>query len=241
MPTQFLDLTNELLRRLNEVQISQANFASVQGVQAMAKDAVDASIEHILQQEYTWPFEAVSGTQLLVVGQEDYDWPSDMKVPKWNSFHVVKDVLLNEYGHPLKFISRDLYHSQLKDDDDNAGSDGRSVPQWVCEKHGFGFTVSPSPDQAYTVSFDYWAKHTALVDYDDTSLIPSNYDEVIIQGALYHFYMFRDNSEQAQMAEMRFDRQLKNMRSLLINKEDRIRSSYISWRRRPSFNQDYFT
>ena len=37
----FLSLTNELLRRLNEVQIDQADFPNVKNVKALAKDSVN--------------------------------------------------------------------------------------------------------------------------------------------------------------------------------------------------------
>ena len=40
----FLSLTNELLRRLNEVQIDQADFPNVKNVQALAKDSINSSI-----------------------------------------------------------------------------------------------------------------------------------------------------------------------------------------------------
>lgn len=39
----FLNITNELLRRLNEVVIDQADFAGVRNVQALAKDSVNSS------------------------------------------------------------------------------------------------------------------------------------------------------------------------------------------------------
>ena len=47
----FLDLTNQLLRRLNEVEIAQADFPSVRGVQATAKDAIKNAIAKINQAE----------------------------------------------------------------------------------------------------------------------------------------------------------------------------------------------
>jgi hypothetical protein len=220
--TSFIDLTNRLLRRLNEVEIEQSDFASARGVHAMAKDAINASVEHINQAEFTWPFNASGGSQLLVVAQEHYDWPSDFKVPNWRSFFIVKDVGLNENGHLLGFISRDQYLQGFKQEDDYSGSDGVGTPMYVFEKHGNGFGITPSPDQAYTVTYEYWVNNTAMVAHDDTSTIPTNYDECIIQGALYHFYMFRDNSEQAQLAEKRFESQLSDMRTLMINKDDRV-------------------
>jgi hypothetical protein len=232
--TTFIDLTNKLLRRLNEVEISESDFPSARGVHAMAKDAINASVELICQAEFTWPFNASTGTQVLTVGQEEYSWPSDLKVPNWRSFFIVKDDALDENGHLLRFISRDEYHANLKADDDYSGSDGIGNPAYVFEKHGSGFGVSPSPAEAYTVTFEYWVNNIAMDVFGDTSTIPSNYDETIIQGALYHFYMFRDNSEQAQLAEKRFDRQLSDMRTLMINKEDRLHGATEYFRRNSS-------
>jgi hypothetical protein len=231
LATTFIDLVNRLLRRLNEVEIEQSDFASARGVQAMAQDAINASIEQITQAEFTWPFNAVSTTQTLTAGQEHYDWPANFKVPNWNSFHIVKDDVLGVAGHPITYIDRDIWLKKRKSLDDSAGSDGISVPLWVFEKHGTGFGVSPSPDKAYVVSYEYWRHNTALSAHSDTSTIPSNFDEVIIQGALYHFYMFRDNSEQALIAEKRFEKQLSDMRTLLINKDDRVYGSLLPSRK----------
>ena len=40
MPSTYLSLCNQVLRRLNEVEIIEGDFASVLGVQALVKDAV---------------------------------------------------------------------------------------------------------------------------------------------------------------------------------------------------------
>jgi hypothetical protein len=226
--TQFLDLTNALLRRLNEVPIAQSDFASVRGVQAMAKDAINASIEQILQYEIYWPFNTSSTTQVLTAGTEEYAWPTNLKIPNWRSFAIDKDAVLNVRGHPLLFVSRDYWLKNLKTDDAYSGATGLSIPYYVFEKHGTGFGVTPSPERAYTVSYDYWLNNTALSLYSDTSTIPTNYDETILQGALYHFYMFRDNSQQAGIAEQRFYKNLQHMRTILINKENRVRGSMVA-------------
>lgn len=231
--TQFMDLTNELLRRLNEVTIAEADFASVRGVQAMAKDVINASINKINQFEPNWPFNVNTATQVCVVGQTDYDYPIDLKLVNWRSFFIIRDDTLSFNGQPLEFVSRDVWLRYFKEQDLYQGTDGVSVPRYVFEKHGFGFAVTPSPDKAYTVTFDYWQQNTDLVDYDDMSTIPSNYDEVIMQGGLYHFYLFRSNTQQATVAEDQFTKSLQHMRSILINKESTVRGSGYFKRNRP--------
>ena len=69
MPSTYIDLTNALLRRLNEVEIEVADFADVRGVQALAKDAVRASIAKINAAEFEWPFNSAEHSQSLTVGE----------------------------------------------------------------------------------------------------------------------------------------------------------------------------
>lgn len=227
MATNYLDLTNRLLRRINEVEIEQSDFASVRGVQALAKDAIQAAINDINSMEFEWPFNAAIKTQVLTIDQEDYDFPTDLKIPKWDSFYLVPNDSLNVNGYPIRFISRDVRNLYLKNDDDLSTPDGIGPPTYVAEAQGFGFTLSPSPDAAYSVTYEYFLQPTQLSAYGDTSTIPAYYDEAIIQGGLYHMYMFRDNSEQADRAEQKFKKETDHMRTILINKDDRIRSTMI--------------
>lgn len=241
MATTYLALTNRLLRRINEVEIESSDFAATRGVQALAKDAINAAVNDINSEEFEWPFNAAIYTQVLTAGTEEYNFPITLKIPKWDSFHLVKDDALGTNGQPLLFISRDARNRYLKNDDDNAGVDGRNAPIYVFEKQGFGFGVSPSPDEAYTVTYEYFIQPVQLSAYTDTSTIPEYYDEAIIQGGLYHMYMFRDNSEQADRAASKFKREISRMRTILNNKEDRIRSTLIE--RKSSIgvmSNDYF-
>ena len=228
MPTTYLDLTNKLLRRLNEVPIEQSDFTSVRGVQALAKDAITASIERINQAEREWPFNATTGTQVLTAGTTGYTFPADLRSVKWDSFHIQKDVALGNNYSRLQFVSRDYWDMYFKDKDYDAVPDGLNVPNMVFENHGYGFGVSPNPDEEYTVEFEYFQLNTTLTAYSDTSTIPSVFDEVIIQGGLYHFYMFRSNADQASMSEDRFKRELEEMRISLIDKEDKVWSGMIT-------------
>ncbi len=226
--TTFMDLTNKLLRRINEVEIVQADFSSVRGVQAVAKDAINASINEINMQEFEWPFNSATGSQVLTAGTEEYSFPSTMKSVDWDSFHLVADDALNTDGMHLKKIARDTRYKYLKNDDDNAGADGRNAPVYVYETPSKGFGLSPSPDEAYTVTYNYYTKPVQLSAYDSTSAIDTVYDEVIMQGALYHFYMFRDNTDQADRALQRFRQLINRMRTILINgQSDTMQSTMI--------------
>jgi len=228
----FIDLTNQLLRRLNEVEIAQADFAGVRGVQATAKDAVRNAIAKINQAEYEWPFNAAEHTQVLAVGQEEYSWPQYFKTVDWNSFKIEKNDSLGITTTPLSFISRDTYYRDYRPFDDDAGAPGRGLPEYIFPSHGNGYGVSPSPDQAYTLKFRYYMNHTDLVAYSDATRIPETYDNIIIEGALMQMYMFRDNMESAGISAQLFQQGVKEMQGILINQYGEIRDTRILRRRR---------
>ena len=51
MALTFLEMTNAALRRLNEVQLTSANFATAKGFHAQAKDAVNSALVDIHRSE----------------------------------------------------------------------------------------------------------------------------------------------------------------------------------------------
>jgi len=229
MPSTYIDLCNKVLRRLNEVEIAQDDFANVRGVQALVKDAVKASVAQINQAEYEWPFNAAEHTQTLVQGQEEYTWPDYFKVSDWNTFQIIEDDSLNVGFKTLKAIDRDEWYKNHRDDDYTAGTAGRGVPDFVFPSHGNGFGVSPSPNAAYRVRFRYYQNYSDITAYNDVTRIPESFDTVIIEGALYHLYMFKDNVESAQVAFLAFERGIKNLQTLYINSYDYVRDTRIKF------------
>jgi len=228
MPSTFFNLTNSLLRRINEVEIPQSEFTTVRGIQKLAKDAIQASINKINQAEYKWPFNAAEHTQVLAVGQEEYSWPSSFKVADWNTFQIQKDDSLSVNHTTLREISRDEWYLNYQDRDDDAGAAGLGMPRYVWPGHGNGYGVTQSPDKAYTLKFRYYVQPTLLEAASDQPRIPDTYDFVIIDGALYHMYMFRDNPEQAGVTSSIFLQGIKEMQGILINKYQSIRDTRIT-------------
>ena len=56
MAYDYLSLTNEVCRRLNETELTSSNFATATGFYAQVKDAINASIRDINQKHFNWPF-----------------------------------------------------------------------------------------------------------------------------------------------------------------------------------------
>lgn len=227
MPSTYIDLCNQTLRRLNEVEISQSEFASVRGVQALTKDAVKAAVAKINQAEFEWPFNAAEHTQTLSVGQSEYTWPDFFKVSDWNSFQLQKNESLSVEYKAMGYMDRDEWYNNHRDSDYNAGSAGRATPEYVFPGHGNGFGVTPSPDKAYQIRFRYYLNYADLTAYNDVTRIPTSFDTVIVDGALYNLYMFKDNIEAAQAAFAVFERGIKDLQTLYINNHEYVRDTRV--------------
>jgi hypothetical protein len=217
MPSTYIDLCNKVLRRLNEVEIAVGDFPTVRGVQALVKDSIRSSIAKINQAEFEWPFNSAEHTQTLVAGQTEYTWPTYFKVVDWNSFQIQKDEALGAGFKSLSVIDRDIWYKKSRDTDYEAGTAGRGIPDNVFPSHGNGYGVTPSPNEAYRVRFRYYLNYSDLTNYNDVTRVPESFDSVVIDGALYHLYMFKDNIENAQAAFMAFEAGIKNLQTLYIN------------------------
>ena len=229
MPTSYIDLCNQTLRRLNEVEIAEADFSSARGVQALVKDAVKAAVAKINQAEFGWPFNAAEETDTLIVGQTEYTWPQYFKVADWNSFQIQANDNLGAGFKTLKLIEQDEWYSDHRDADYTAGVTGRDMPEYIFPAHGNGYGVSPSPNKAYTLKFRYFMNYSDITNATDVTRIPESYDTVLIDGALYHMYLFKDNMESAQAAFISFEKGIKDLQTLYINNNVSIRDTRIKF------------
>jgi hypothetical protein len=66
-----------------------------------------------------------------------------------------------------------------------------------------------------------------MSDHDDTTTIPDRFAAVIIDGATAFVYQYRGETAQYQLNMERFEQGIKNMQTLLINRFEYIRSTYI--------------
>lgn len=229
MSTQFVDLCNSTLRRLNELEIRKSDFDNTRGIQSLVKDAVRNSVRKINQTSFKWPFNAAEHTQTLTVGQSEYSWPIDFKVVDYRSFQLQASEDFNTTFKSLEFIDRDIWYNTLRNQDDASGSSGRGVPQFVFPSHGYGFGISPSPDKPYEIKFRYYLNVVELNSASDSPRIPQDFDHVIVDGAMYYMYMYKDNFESAQIQLRAFEDGIKDLENLFLNKRDRIFDTRVSF------------
>jgi hypothetical protein len=105
----FLSLTNSVLARLNEVQLTSSNFSNARGIQVQAQNAVNESIRYINQREFQYPFNHTTKTQTLSPGIVRYSIPTDAKHVDYNTARIVKDSTIGASGANLSILQYNDY------------------------------------------------------------------------------------------------------------------------------------
>jgi hypothetical protein len=228
MATTFITLVNDALRRLNEVELTSTDFATATGFRALVKDAVNASLQEISQKEFEFPFNHTTGTLTLVAGTSQYTLATDLKVADWDSFRINYDSSNNYSARVLKLLNYDSYNRRYFERDSEADTGDRDQPIYVYRTLDTKAGFTPIPDAAYSVSYDYFAYATDLSASTDTMTVPDAFKHVVLDGALYHCFIFRDNSQQAGIAKAKFDEGIERMRTLLINRFVDVRDTRVN-------------
>lgn len=298
MSSDFLTLTNRILKAFNEVNLTSATFASATGFHAECKDAVNQAIFDIYTfQDTEWPFAWDNTTFTTTIGERNYDKDTTFTSLDWDSFKVKRPVAtcftltqsagtatftsvdphlastgdnVNIYGatptdyngdfnvtvtgantftytinssatspatgtivgssnsvssQKLRFKDLDSYRDENYDDEDaGRNSNGWTKPFYAIRKSDNNIIISPTPDKTYKIYYEGFILPSPLSNYSDTSDIPLPFDQVIIDKALHYAYMFRDNLEQAALANTRYEDNIHKMRRILIPQYEYFRS-----------------
>ena len=241
MATTYLELTNELLRELNEVPLESGNFSTAIGVQAHVKDSINKAYFDIINQEPQWPFLAAAesgdvdpmyGNVYIetVAGQRWYELkPSsdslldDYGSVDWDNFYLttvgVDGATAPYVGRNLRFTTTEEWKdfrrvSENLDDADtqNYGEPDRIIRSPDARKLG----LSPIPDKVYRVWFYAYNLPTKLTSFGDQLVFPDMYSTVLLARARYYIHQFKDNPQAAAFALDDYKKGLRSMRSNLI-------------------------
>jgi|TARA_R110002020_G_scaffold375257_1_gene586454 hypothetical protein len=297
MANSFLTYTNDVLAKLNEVQLTSTDFSDARGIQIQAKNAVNQAIRYINQREFNWPFNAEEESKTLTAGVVKYSLPSNTKHIDYATFRIRKS---ETFGNEARHLSLIDYHEYLHyfirqeddtvtttlssgiDDDDTTvpvsstssfDSTGtiiinsenitytgttstsftgatRGAESTTAASHSTGATVAqidaggipthvfrhpdntyglwPFPDKAYTLTFDYFTHPSSdLSAHGDTTTIPDRFGHIIVDGAVSYVYLYRSEVPLYERTFALFSEGIKNMQTLLINRFDYVRSTYI--------------
>ena len=353
MASSYLVLINNVLRDLNEVELTSSTFSSSRGIQTAVKDYVNRGINDVINAELNWPFTRAEGLTDVIAGKQLYsyttvssslkyvDYDNVFLVPKdyisngdfeisgaasitnWStvsgspsassnfgntlllssaeasqavnnlivgrSYTVLtqtsgatltleigtssggsqtksstltissaNEVLLSEVSFTatatthyvsfteasgssgyvklvqlqenlspkrLKYLSYEEYSERYRERDSQPDKDKFGVPEFVYTNYNDEIGLTPIPDDSNrSLQFDYYIINTDLSGSTDTSVIPTRFESVIIERAKYYAYTLRGDVQNAQLAQMQFDKAIKRMRVELINRKDYARA-----------------
>ena len=297
MAETYLTLTNKVLARLNEVELTSSTFTSGRGIQTQVKNAINEAVRYINQREYNYPFNHSTKTQTLTAGVVRYSIPTTAKVVDYNTFRIVKDSDLAVNGGQLSILNYNDYISRSVEqedeinttttstthtdsvttitvasttDFDSAGTlfigneqisytaigssttftgctrgansttaasiasgvtvaqfDKGSVPTHVVRTPDNNYLLFPYPHKSFSIKYDFFTFPTDMSAHGDTTTIPDRFAAVIVDGATALVYQYRGELQQYGINFERFEQGIKHMQSLLVNRFDYVRSTYI--------------
>ena len=296
MSGTYLSLTNSVIARLNEVQLTSANFSSARRIQVQAQNAVNESVRYINQRVFNYPFNHATETKTLTAGVVRYSLPTSTKTVDYNTFRIVKDSDLGNSGGRLAILDyNDYVNSYITQEDeinsttaaeaidaseteidltsatgfDSSGTvfidneeitytgistntltgctrgansttaashdNGVTVtqftrgglPRYIVRSKDNNYLLFPFPDKSHSLKFDYYTFPSDLSAHGDTTSIPDRFAPVIVDGATAFVYQYRGETQQYQLNMQRFEQGIKNMQTLLVNKFQYLRSTFI--------------
>ena len=102
-----------------------------------------------------------------------------------------------------------------------------SRPDFIIRTLDNNYLLHPYPDKAYTLKYDFFTFPSDMSAHGDTTTIPDRFAPVIVDGACAFVYQYRGEAQQYGINFARFEQGIKNMQTLLVNKFEYVRSTYI--------------
>lgn len=238
----FLDVTNEVLREMNEVPLTSASFASASGIQQHVKDCVNRAYLDIVNEEPQWPFLAVdeSGSNSnnmygnayveTVVGQRWYtlkpsstSLTTDYGYIDWDNFFLTtKEVAGESAPYTMSNLSYSTIESwkdfsRVSENQDEADTQNYGKPIHVLKSpDNRKMGLSPIPNKVYRVWFFAYTLPVELSSYSDEIVFPNTYRPVLLARSRYYVYQFKENPQMSAFSLQDYQRGLKLMKLNLM-------------------------
>jgi hypothetical protein len=234
MAYDYLGLTNEVLARMNEVVLTATNFTAARGYQIQCQNAVNDAINYINQREFGWPFSHATQSETLVASQTRYTVPTGTQHVDYETFRISKDNTLGVDATTLRVLDYKEYVDKYIGQETSSGVGG--VPNFVFRTPDNNYGLYPYPDKAYVLKYEYYSRPTALAAATDVPTVPEQFRQVIADGATAYAYQYRGEAQQYGLNFTRFEEGIKHMQSILLNRTDYVRSTYLPHSQRYGIN-----
>lgn len=213
---------------MGEVIMDSTEFDGARNVQALAKQAINSSVKELMHSAQEWPFALVTGTQTLATdGTSVYDFPSSFSSVDWESFYLRQLSAAGNEPKRLPVMSYTQYLDERRPNDETSGAGGYGATEAVYQTQDGKFGVTPPADQAYVIEYKYWQFPDDMSASTDVCIVPTRFDNVIIDGGMTYMMLYRSNEQSAAIHRDRFEQGIKNMRRLLMDEPLSMRSTMI--------------
>ena len=219
---------------MNEVVLTATNFTAARGYQIQCQNAVNDAINYINQREYGWPFSHATQTETLVASQTRYTVPTGTQHVDYETFRISKDNTLGVDATTLRVLDYKEYVDKYIGQETSTGVGG--VPNFVFRTPDNNYGLYPYPDKAYVLKYEYYSRPTALAAATDVPAVPEQFRQVIADGATAYAYQYRGEAQQYGLNFTRFEEGIKHMQSILLNRTDYVRSTYLPHSQRYGIN-----
>lgn len=227
MAYDFLSLVNNINGRVNEVPLTDDNFADARGFYSTAKEAINSSLTQINQDTFQWPFNYILSEQTLVPGVNRYPYTYDTKWVDFNTFRLKENDTFNNETKLLRQVDYEEYLKHGVNHEYSTDEGKRSIPRYVARTPAQEFVVYPTPDEAYELVYEYYSTNVELILSTDVPTVPPQFRHIIIDGAMYYVYQFRNDLENSQFMYSKFQEGLKNMRKIYQNRYEYMRDTRV--------------
>ena len=101
------------------------------------------------------------------------------------------------------------------------------IPDFVVRTPDNNYLLYPYANKSFSIKYDYFTFPTDMTAHGDTTSIPDRFAPIIADGATAFVYQYRGETGQYQLNMQRFEQGIKNMQTLLVNRFEYIRSTYM--------------
>jgi hypothetical protein len=237
----YLDLANELLREMNEVELTSSSFASAVGIQQHVKDSINRAYLDIVNEEPQWPFLALNlsgetdpmyGNVYVetVAGQRWYNLKpassslvTDYGYIDWDNFYLTTVGVSGETApyeaRNLRFTTIEEWkdYRRISENLDDADTQQYGIPDRVIKSpDNRKFGLSAIPDKVYRIWFYAYTLPTELSAFGDETVFPNTYKPVLLNRARYYIYQFKESPQFSAFALEDYKRGLRLMKLNLM-------------------------
>lgn len=230
MSLTYLEVTNEVLRTVNQTPMSEQQFINARSVQDHAKKTVNSVYLDITNSSREWPWllsdtatDKMSVSVRVPTGSDRVSIPEAYTHVDWDSMYLTdKDLSTSDtrvVSRNLDKIDYDQWVRHFRERDYK--EDGqRGSPEFVFMypmKDTIG--LSPVTDKEYTVQFNAWVVPPELVQPTDVIPFPRRWAPVLVAGASTQLALFLNNAQVAGFFKDRYENSLRHMRQELLHEQ----------------------